>query len=298
MLYSIDGGITMQSTSNRDILIGKIKYSNVWPVFHYFETANLSQSSRLVTEVPSKLNDWMLERTLDISPVSSFAYGQGSDHLTLLPNLSVSADGSVNSILLFSRKPAEQVANGRIALTNTSATSVNLLKIIMEKAYGGKPSYWDSDPNLEAMMEDSDAALLIGDQAIQASWHHPDYIRTDLGEIWKAWTGYGMTFAVWAVQRPFAHSHEEFLEEITAAFEASKQRSLADVTPLVLKACEELGGTREYWQHYFHNLRYDFGPERRQGLMLYFKYAYEMGLLDHRVDMEIWSHNSLIRVKE
>lgn len=288
----------MQSRSDKDILIGKIKYSNVWPVFHYFETAKLSQPSRLVTEVPSKLNRGMLEGALHISPVSSFAYGHGSDRLVLLPNLSVSADGPVNSILLFSRKPPEQVANGRIALTNTSATSVNLLKIIMEKAYGGKPSYWDSDPNLEAMMEDSDAALLIGDQAIQASWHHPGYIMTDLGEIWKAWTGYGMTFAVWAVQQSFARSHEDFLEEITSAFEASKQRSLADVMPLVMKACEELGGTREYWQHYFHNLRYDFGPERRKGLSLYFDYAYEMGLLNHRVDMEIWNHNSLTRVKK
>ncbi|WP_018751409.1 menaquinone biosynthetic enzyme MqnA/MqnD family protein [Paenibacillus sanguinis] len=288
----------MQSTSNRDILIGKIKYSNVWPVFHYFETANLSQGSRLVTEVPSKLNGRMLEGSLDISPMSSFAYGRGSDHLILLPNLSVSSDGPVNSILLFSRKPLHQVVNGRIALTNTSATSVNLLKIIMDKAYGGKPSYWDSDPNLEAMMEDSDAALLIGDQAIQASWHHPGYIMTDLGEIWKAWTGYGMTFAVWAVQQSFVWGHEKFLEEITLAFEDSKQRSLADVAPLVLKACEELGGTGEYWQHYFHNLHYDFGPERRKGLSLYFDYAYEMGLLDHRVNMEIWSHNSLTRVKE
>ncbi|MGG6309593.1 menaquinone biosynthetic enzyme MqnA/MqnD family protein [Paenibacillus macerans] len=288
----------MNNRENDDILIGQIKYSNVWPVFHYFDAANLPQASRLVTEVPSKLNRRMLGGTLDISPVSSFAFGYGSERFMLLPDLSVSSDGPVNSILLFSRKPPEQIAGGRIALTNTSATSVNLLKIIMEKAYGGQPTYWDSEPDLDAMMEQSDAALLIGDHAIQASWRDRGYIVTDLGEVWKRWTGYGMTFAVWAVQKSFAEANGDYLSEVTSAFSASKHKSLSDLTPLVARACRELGGTEEYWRHYFGNLCYDFSEQRRQGLGLYFDYAYEMGLLEHRVEMEIWSHNSLTRVKE
>lgn len=298
MRYSEDGGIKMNNRENEDILIGKIRYSNVWPVFHYFDVTRLPQASQLVTEVPSKLNRRMLGGTLDISPVSSFAYGYGSDRFLLLPDLSVSSDGPVNSILLFSRKPPEQIANGRIALTNTSATSVNLLKIIMEKAYGGKPHYWDSEPDLDAMMAESDGALLIGDHAIEASWRDHGFIVTDLGEVWKSWTGYGMTFAVWAVQKTFAEAKGDYLAEVTEAFAESKRKSLSDVSPLVAKACAEIGGTADYWRHYFNNLRYDFGESRRKGLGLYFEYAYEMGLLDHRVELKIWSHNSLTRVKE
>lgn len=55
----------------------------------------------------------------------------------------------------------------------------------MEKAYGGKPTYWDSEPNLDVMMESSDAALLIGDHAIEASWRDHNYIVTDLGKSGK-----------------------------------------------------------------------------------------------------------------
>ncbi|MEF2964356.1 menaquinone biosynthesis protein [Paenibacillus sp. M1] len=288
----------MNNRENDDILIGKIKYTNVWPVFHYFETEKLSKPATLVTEVPSKLNRRMLEGTLDLSPVSSFAFGYGSDRFVLLPELSVSSDGPVNSILLFSRKPPEEIRNGVIALTNTSATSVNLLKIIMEKAYGGKPVYWDSEPVLDAMMEQSDAALLIGDHAIEASWRDHGYIVTDLGEVWKKWTGCSMTFAVWAVQKTFAEANRDFLRELTEAFQASKNRSLNDLAPLVAQACREIGGTPDYWQHYFSNLCYDFNEQRQKGLALYFSYAHEMVLLPNEAIINIWSDNKLTRVKE
>lgn len=288
----------MKSRDNDDVLIGRIKYSNVWPVFHYFNTESLPGSPRLVTEVPSLLNRGMLSGELDLAPVSSFSFGLGWEQFLLLPGLSVSSDGPVNSILLFSRKPPEEIGSGVIALTNTSATSVNLLKIIMEKAYGGKPKYWDSEPNLEAMMENSDAALLIGDHAIEASWRDHDYIVTDLGEVWKRWTGYGMTFAVWAVQKSFAEENPVFLSRVCSAFEESKRRSLNDLSPLVEQACRLIGGTPQYWRHYFNNICYDFNDEQQNGLALYFSYARELGLLGHEVRMNIWSDNTLIRVKE
>lgn len=288
----------MNKRENDDILIGKIKYTNSWPMFHHFKPADLSQKARLITEVPSILNRRMLEGSLDISPVSSFAFGYGAEKFLLLPDLSVSSDGPVNSILLFSRKPPEQIKNGVIALTNTSATSVNLLKIIMEKAYGGRPTYWDSEPDLDLMMATSDAALLIGDNAISASWHNREFIVTDLGEVWKRWTGYGMTFAVWAVQRSFADQHPRLLAEISEAFQDSKRRSLGDLSPLVEAACREIGGTRQYWHDYFNNLCYDFNDQVQNGLALYFAYAYEMGLLKNQVQINVWNDNMLTRVKE
>ncbi|MNL75191.1 hypothetical protein D3C87_2009510 [compost metagenome] len=59
-----------------------------------------------------------------------------------------------------------------------------------------------------------------------------------------------------------------------------------------------IGGTAGYWGRYFRNLCYDFGERQQEGLNLYFRYAYELGLLQREVKMEIWSHNLLTRVKE
>ncbi|RUT47672.1 ABC transporter substrate-binding protein [Paenibacillus anaericanus] len=287
----------MNSRENDNILIGKIKYTNAWPVYHHFNVGALSRKSELVTEVPSVLNRGILDGSLDIAPVSSFAFGVGADRLLLLPDLSVSSDGPVNSILLFSRKPPEEMKEGTIALTNTSATSVNLLKIIMQKAYGLNPTYSVGEPDLDQMMAHHDAALLIGDHAIRASWRDHGYIVTDLGDIWKKWTGYGMSFAVWTVQRSFAEANPEFLSEVCTAFKRSKQQSLNDLSSLVSEACREIGGTADYWHHYFNNLCYDFNDKQQAGLALYFAYAYELGLLQNEVRMDIWSDNTLTRVK-
>jgi chorismate dehydratase len=287
----------MSHTTNKTTRMGIIDYTNVWPITFYLDSDRLSRPIELVTKVPAVLNRAMIAGELDLSPVSSFAYGSADRQLTLLPDLSVSSEGAVNSILVFSREPLSKVSSGRIALTNTSATSVNLLKIILEKYYGGRPSYWDSEPDLEAMMESSDAALLIGDHAIKASWRDQGYYVTDLGKVWKEWTGYGMTFAVFAVQQSFAEENAEWLTEIAEALEASRRISAQHLQPLIEKACLVVGGEPSYWSHYFQNLCYDFTEDRQRGLQLYYDYCYELGLLEQPARLSFWNETKRTQVK-
>ncbi|WP_150271058.1 menaquinone biosynthetic enzyme MqnA/MqnD family protein [Paenibacillus tepidiphilus] len=279
-------------------VIGKISYTNSWPVFHHFHPAELGIPATLVSEVPAVLNRGMADGTIHVGALSSFAYAASSDKLLLLPDLSVSAEGRVNSILLFSRVPAASLGNGRIAVTNTSATSVNLLKIIMAKAFGVQPEYVSADPDLDDMMAEADACLLIGDHAIRASWQDQGYIVTDLGQLWKEWTGCSMTFAVWAVNRQAATERPKELAAIAEALIRSKERGVAELRPIVLAACSEIGGTAAYWESYFRNLCYEFGERQQEGLSLYFRYAYELGLLPREVRLELWESNLLTRVKE
>ncbi|AHV98086.1 menaquinone biosynthetic enzyme MqnA/MqnD family protein [Paenibacillus sabinae] len=279
-------------------IIGKISYTNSWPVYHHFDPSVLSFPARMVSEVPSVLNRGMASGDIDVGALSSFAFAEASDRLLLLPDLSVSSDGPVGSIFLFSKGTVEEAANGIIAVTNTSATSVNLLKILLEKAIGGQPEYISAEPDLEKMMERADACLLIGDHAIRGMWQNHHYTVTDLGELWKSWTGLGMTFAVWAVSRKSAREVPEAIGEIYRAFAESKRSGLRNLEPVVREACGRIGGTPEYWYGYFRNLCYDFGERQQEGLNLYFRYAYEMGLLPRKVKMEFWSDNLLTRVKE
>ncbi|MEK3684141.1 menaquinone biosynthetic enzyme MqnA/MqnD family protein [Paenibacillus sp. FSL R10-2736] len=279
-------------------VIGKISYTNSWPVFHNFHPSSLSFPAEMVSEVPAILNQGMADGSIHVGALSSFAYAAASDRLLLLPDLSVSADGPVKSILLFSRMPVQSIGSGRIAVTNTSATSVNLLKILMDKAIGATPEYISVPPDLNEMMDQADACLLIGDHAIRASWQDQGYYVTDLGELWKEWTGLSMTFAVWAVNRRAALRNPEAIAEIAEAFAVSKRRGLRDLAPITHEARCTIGGTASYWNDYFRNLCYDFGERQQEGLNLYFRYAYEMGLLPQEVKMELWSHNLLTRVKE
>lgn len=288
----------MHVKGNNKTIIGKIKYTNAWPIFYYFDPDSLSEPVDMITEVPSFLNQGMNDGSIEVGALSSFAYGLLSNKLLLLPNLSVSADGPVQSILLFSRKPIEELINSTIAVTNTSATSVNLLKILMKKALHGNPTYLTLEPDLTTMLEVADAALLIGDNAIKASWEDHGLYVTDLSEWWKQWTGYSMTFAVWAVHQDAAENKPEIIQEIVQAWQASKSRSLSDLAPIVDDAMTAFGGTQEYWYQYFQNLCYDYGERQNQGLELYFRYAYELGLIQHEVHMDMWEENTRIRVKE
>jgi len=272
--------------TNHPLAVGRIDYANAWPLFHYADEETLSPYGvQIVSRKPAELNRALSNGELAMSAVSSFAYAWHSEQYVLLPDLSVSTEGTVHSILLFLKKPLDQVRNGVIALTNTSATSVNLLKVLMSVYLEGNPSYITMEPDLDTMLEQADAALLIGDTAIQASWRDTGLQVIDLGEMWHRFTGLGMTYAVVAVRKEAAERHREAIAAVHRAMVDSKRRSLAELEPLVVQACRTLGGEPAYWRRYFHTLQYDFGERRQQGLRLYFHYAAQLGLLEREPEL-------------
>ncbi|WP_052339623.1 menaquinone biosynthetic enzyme MqnA/MqnD family protein [Gorillibacterium massiliense] len=270
------------------IRIGRIDFTNVWPIYYYFPVDRFGEKVELIKQVPTGLNKAIAAGAVDMGAISSFAYGENSEQLVLFPDLSVSAWGKVNSILLFHKKPLSEVAHGKIMLPTTSASSVNLLKILLSKFFDGNPQYRYDAPSLSNMREDEDAALLIGDDAIRSDWEESGYTVTDLGELWNEKTGRWMSFAVWAVRRDTVERYPELVSEVYHAFRDSKARGLADPTPLVVEAMATIGGTEEYWRRYFGQLTYDFGPEQWSGLQLYYDYAFELGLLDRPVTIDLW----------
>ena len=286
----------------RPITIGRIDYANVWPIFDHFEaclTRSEAQRVNMLTGVPSELNRALKTGEADLSAISSFAYGQMSEQLVLLPELSVSADGDVMSIFLFLKKPLEQVLQGTIAVTNTSATSVNLLRIIMSGRFQASPRYVTTEPNLDEMLREADAALLIGDPAIRASWRSDHGCEMlDVGRLWKDWTGLGMTFAVLAVRESAVKEAPETVRMVLRALNESKRISLAGIDRLAAKAAAAIGGEVDYWSRYFRCLKYGFGEREREGLALYFRYAHRLGLLQHEVKLRFWSDHTVAQVNE
>mgnify|MGYP001161909721 CR=1 FL=1 len=280
------------------LTLGRIDYANAWPLFHHLDGYAGEAGVRIVSRVPAELNRALREGETDISAISSFAYAQNSEDYLLLPDLSVSSVGRVNSILLFMKRPLEQVKNGRIALTTASATSVNLLKIIMAKYAEGQPQYERAEPDLDSMLENADAALLIGDPAIRASWSAGKLHVLDLGELWHRWTGLGMTYAVVAVRKEAAARWPQAIASLLQAMRESKRLSLGNPQALIDHACRTIGGEPGYWARYFTELRYDFGPMQQQGLALYFRLARQLGLLERDVHMEFFSEQSALQVNE
>ena len=233
----------------------------------------------------------MAHGQVDVGGISSFAYGENYDKYHVFPNLSVSSNTTVGSIFLFSKVPIEELKEKKIALTSSSATSVNLLKIILQQFYDAQNQYTTMKPNLTAMMDLHDGCLLIGDDAIVASWKEGNkYFRYDLGELWYHHTGLSMTYAVFAIRNEVL-SQQNLIEILYNEFISSKAKSNdSQFYPMIDDIRNLFGGEKRFWDEYFKGLCYDLGEKELTGLQYYYNLAYKHGLLEKQVEsISVWS---------
>ncbi|MGC4376290.1 menaquinone biosynthesis protein [Fictibacillus sp. Mic-4] len=266
--------------------IGEISYTNILPLFFYLNRERLAANNvSFVPQIPTELNRKMEQGLIDLGGISSFSYGENSDRYSLLPNLSVSSFGKVRSIFLFSKKPIDMLAGDTIALTSSSATSVNLLKIILADFYKIDVDYHMMKPNYGWMMENYNACLLIGDDAIKAAWNEKksSVYTYDLGAEWYKFTGLPMTFAVMAVRNEVIERQKalllELLSEMQESKELNRQNQYSEMIPLII---QQHGGDFHYWSSYFKGLNYDFNEEHQKGLQYYYELAQKSKLLNKK----------------
>ena len=187
------------------IRLGRIGYVNCYPIYGAMDRGVVAAPATLVTGTPNELNDRLADGRLDVSVVSAVAYAQHAERLELLPDLAISSDGPVRSVLLFARRPVQELAGRRVLVSSSSRTSVELLR---ELARGRWNVALDlavapTEPgDLQRLAgTEHDAVLVIGDGALllRAQGSYP--FVYDLGEEWKRWTGLPFVFAVWAARR-------------------------------------------------------------------------------------------------
>ncbi|WP_209122590.1 menaquinone biosynthesis protein [Alkalihalobacillus sp. BA299] len=275
------------------LIIGEISYTNILPTFYYLDREKLNDlDCRFVPQIPAELNRGMAIGAVDVGGISSFAYGENFDRYTLLPNLSVSAYSRVGSLFLFSKIPIEELNGKSIALTSSSATTVHLLKIILERFYEFSVQYKVMKPDFESMLENHDACLLIGDDAIKTVWNKSDqYYMYDIGQLWYDHTGLPMTFAVFAVRNEVLQTEPEKLSVLYQQLINSKMKSIdLRFQPMIKDIKNNFGGTQAFWEQYFQGLSYDLNDQMLQGLNYYYQLAYELGYLKKKVQtISLWS---------
>lgn len=185
--------------------LGRIGYVNCYPVYGAMDRGIVAPPGRLVTGTPNELNDALAAGELEVSVISAVAYAEHAAKLDLLPDLAISSDGPVRSVILFSRKPPEALDGARVLVSSSSRTSVLLLDLLLRERWQVKPVTEPArtEPgDLRALAATPhDAVLVIGDGALllRAAGSYPYAI--DLGEEWKRWTGLPFVFAVWAARR-------------------------------------------------------------------------------------------------
>ncbi len=276
--------------------LGQVDYINCLPVYYALEEGLVPLEAELLKGSPTQLNKMFLSGKLDTTPISSIEYARNADRCYILPDLSISADGRVANILLFTKTPVTELDGKKVCLTKSSATSVTLLKVLFEHYYHMDVRYETNPPDLDMMMSKADGALLIGDDAMIAHQRVKDkglpYHVTDLGDAWKHFTGEKMVYAVWVVRKTYARSHPEEVNALCRAFLESKKFGLANINALIARAQKKSGLPLAMIVDYFETIRHDFDESYKRALLTFYDYAYKSGLIDERVKLSVWGEGN------
>jgi predicted solute-binding protein len=144
--------------------------------------------------VPAECADRLARGTADIGLVPCAELDRLG--LEFIPSVGIACRGPVRSILLISKVEPGSIRT--LAADSSSRTSVMLTRAILADGYGCRPTILSLPPDLQAMLERADAALIIGDPALALDPPTLPYHVLDLGGEWVSLTGLPMVFAVWA----------------------------------------------------------------------------------------------------
>jgi chorismate dehydratase len=251
--------------SPRALRLGAVAYLNATPLVHGLDA---DPRFELVRDVPSRVAERLHADELDLGMIPSIEYAAGG--YAIVPGVGIASQGAVRSVLLLQRRPLDQLR--RVAVDSSSRTSVALLRILLAERLPRGLEYVTRAPDVPAMLEDADAALVIGDSAL---YHEGDEERLDLGEEWTRRTGLPFVWAFWA-GRPgvLAHGDVDRLQE------ALRLGLLA--IPAIAATYNGLGRARAPLNEAYlrGSIVFALGDEQLQGLREFYRRAQALQLIE------------------
>lgn len=260
--------------------LGRIGYINCYPVYQAIDRGVVPMPAELVTGTPTELNNLLAAGELDISVVSAVEYARHASSYHLLPDLAISCDGPVRSVMLFARRPVEDLDGETVLVSASSRTSVLLLDLLCRERWGVRPRF------VEARAEGGDlktlarlpheAVLVIGDAALLLAERDEYRVRVDLGSAWKAWTGLPFVFAVWAARRK---APGPAVREIHGRLLEAREWGLAHLDLLAADAAQVTGIDPDDCRTYLSDIDYALSYRHLEGLTGFFRRMVHHGLV-------------------
>ena len=260
--------------------IGRIPYINCYPVYGAIDRGVVRLDAELVDGVPTDLNRKMGAGELDISVVSAVEYAREADRYLLLPDLAISCDGPVRSVMLFSKRPAGELSGRSVIVSRSSMTSVALVELLFENVWHASPRFVPGDAEIKDVVvnnaSDPEARLVIGDAALVLGSNHRERypFAYDLGQTWKEWTGQPFVFAVWVAQRS-TNVKEALLAH--AGLILSRDWGLQHLLELAEQAHQATGVERSVCEEYLSGLDYGLSYPHLAGLTEFYRRLVERG---------------------
>ena len=187
-------------------------FLNAAPLLLPLKEEGSNMGFQVFTDSPASLADRLKSSDLDLAMIPSVEYFKSADTYRLVPSLCIASRGKVGTVLFLTKKPINEIRS--IAVDNRSRTSVALLKILF--SFSSDPTIHTFPPDLESMLVDHSAALIIGDAAFKLSDLDSSITVYDLSEEWFRQTGKTFVHAVLAVRKDIflTELQKKFIERI------------------------------------------------------------------------------------
>ena len=255
--------------------ISASSYSNTAPLIWSFLYGSMHGHVEIILDnAPSRSAELLAQERVDAALVPVIAYQLLPD-VRLVPGVCVGAKEKVRSVALITRgMDLEDVRS--VSLDTSSKTSVVLSKILFREFLGFDPEWRDAPPNIEAMLDESDCALLIGDPALSiadrgsriADPNPKSKIQNpksyDLAELWRHYTGLGFIFAMWMTRA----------QTSPLDFAAARDEGISRIDEIVSNYLPDIKISEEDFRTYLSkNISYRTDEELERGMELFFDLA-------------------------
>ena len=267
--------------------ISIVKYLNAVPLAWGILEGPQREVFDSVLSTPAECADQLAQARVDIGLIPSIEF-QRIKGCRIVPGPAVAATHRVRSVILVSVVPLWKVKT--VACDRGSRTSVALARIIFSDFYHTRPDFRPAEPNITNMLAQSDAALLIGDNALKFMETHErpnielqkPLVRLgsepvqvfDLAERWRFLTGLPFVFAFWAVREGFQDG------TVVDVLKQSRDFGTANIPTIAAKYSEQLQIKKEFVQEYLErNVHYYMDQACLEALELFYKKAAHVGAL-------------------
>jgi predicted solute-binding protein len=248
-----------------NLRIGSVPYLNARPLIYGMEGVALVPPSRLAEQMHRG------EIDLGLVPIAEVLAHNQYD---IVDGIAIASLGHVASVYLAHRVPLQRIR--RVAVDTASRTSAWLVRVILKHGYHLEPEFYPMPAG--ATLDDHEAMMLIGDDAILYALRNGSPPVLDLGAAWLDLTGLPFVYAVWALQTGLRGNLLAPDKSIAQLLREVKANGLANLENVVQDSHE---GTAAFRREYLtRNVRFDLGQLEKKAISRFQKYLHEMGLIE------------------
>jgi len=245
-----------------DNVIGKIPYLNSVPFYSHFE----KRQFRILPVAPRHMGMLSLREQVDAGPFSLMDYLAQEDRLKLM-NYCIAARNGVQSVLLFSKGSWADLDGKNIGITDDTATSVKLLRVLLKKKYGVEANF----NRMHSSVNDYnsfDAVLLIGDEALKRNKYGlPGFdLVFDLAKEWYDWQKLPFVFAVWAQKESLPNDRKLELQQ---TLQKALEKGEGELDSLGILHGNRIGVSPSEVKEYLEGFNYHLGKREKEAISVF-----------------------------